>query len=247
MPLEDELNGSVMVDRPDGWRMRDGRTLVAGPVEPWDAGPPGLDEIFGGEPAGAGGAGVRTHYALDASGAVDRVYDTRVFSLEDESYVTAYRVEGDALYAHHFVYDHRHAEGRHERSLECAGLIPLAPARVPPLERVLAAVAELADRERAEAAVRRGGLDAVRASFASALPEHPGDGVLRLELTLEGERPVVRLSGGRVLWRATTADHTHRELLALLRGVLPAGYGDRPVELVPSAAIVDHALWDPWN
>ncbi|MFI6450234.1 hypothetical protein ACIBF6_01645 [Streptosporangium amethystogenes] len=227
-----------------GWRMRDGRTLVAGPVEPWNAGPPGLDEIFGGEPAGAG---VRTYYALDSSGAVDRVYDPRVFSLEYELHVTAYRVEGDALYGHHSGYDHRHAEARHERSLECAGLVPLDPARVPPLERVLAAVAELADRERAEAVARKGGLDAVRAAFASALPEHPGDGVLRLELTLEGERPVVRLRGGRVLWRATTTDHTHRELLALLRGVLPAGYGDRPVELVPSAAIVDHALWDPWN
>ncbi|WP_433365653.1 hypothetical protein [Streptosporangium sp. CA-115845] len=230
-----------------GWRTRDGRTLVAGPLEPWHAGPPGLDEIFGDEPADAGGAGVRTYYALDPSGAVDRVYDTRVFSLEDELHVTAYRVEGDALYVHHSSYDHRYAEARHERSLECAGLIPLAPARVPPLERVLAAVAEPADRKRAEAAVRRGGLDAVRVSFASALPDHPGDGVLRLELTLEGERPVVRLSGGHVLWRATTADHTHRELLALLRAVLPARYGDGPVELVPSPDIVDHGFWDPWN
>ncbi|MEV4377062.1 hypothetical protein [Streptosporangium sp. NPDC049644] len=230
-----------------GWRTRDGRTLVAGPVEPWGAGPPGLREVFGGEPADPGGGGVRTYYALDSSGAVHRVYDTRMFSLEDELYVTVYRVEGDALYAHHSVHDHRHAEARHERSLECAGLVPLNPGQVPPLESVLAAVAELADRERAEAAVREGGLDAVRAAFASALPEHPGDGVLRLELTLEGERPVVRLSGGRVLWRATTTDHTHRELLALLRAVLPVRYGDRPVELVPSPAIVDHDFWDPWN
>jgi hypothetical protein len=247
MPLEDELNGGVMVDRPDGWRMHDGRTLVAGPLKPWYMDPPGLDEIFGGEPAGADGAGVRTYYALDASGAVDRVYDTRVFSLEDELYVTTYQVETDALYAHHSTYNHRYAEARHKRSLERAGLIPLAPAQVPPLERVLAAVAELADRERAEAAVRRGRLDTVRASFASALPDHPGDGVLRLELTLERERPVVRLSGGRVLWRPTEVDHTYKELLALLRAVLPARYGDGPVELVPSPDIVDHGFWDPWN
>ncbi|WP_030913480.1 hypothetical protein [Streptosporangium amethystogenes] len=244
-----------MVDRPEGgqaglalgWRMRDGRTLVAGPSEPWDMGPPGLDEIFGGEPADPGGVGVRTYYALDASGAVDRVYDTRVFSLEDELYVTTYQVEENALYVHQSSYDHRYAEARHERSLECAGLIPLTPARIPPWEQVLAALAELAGREQAEAAVRRGGLDAVRAAFTSALPEHPGDGVLRLELTLEGERPVVRLSGGHVLWRPTEVDHTYKELLALLRAVLPVRYGDGPVELVPSQDIVDHAFWDPWN
>ncbi|MEU8271149.1 hypothetical protein AB0B89_28820 [Sphaerisporangium sp. NPDC049002] len=245
-----------MVDRRDaeaagGWRMPDGRVLVPGPIGPMYPGSLGLTSIFGvpdepGEPDDVA-EGVRPYYALDAFGAVDRVYSKGVYSVEDELYVTVYRVEDDTLYAHHSWSNLRYAESRHERSVECAGLIRLPPARVPSPESVAAALAELAEREQAEVAARRSRLEAVGASFLSTLPDHTGDGVLHLELTLEEWHPVIRLSDGRVLWRAAATDLTHKELLTLLRAVLAARYGEGPVRVTPSPEIVASEFWDPWN
>ncbi|MBB2911068.1 hypothetical protein FHS43_002333 [Streptosporangium becharense] len=228
----------------EGWRMPDGRTLVGGPTTPLSTTLLHLHGILGpdGEPLTV----QRVYYVLDASGALDRVYDTTTVSVEFELSATTYRVEGTTLYAYRSAVDSHVRESRHERRVEHAGLVPLPPHEVPSPELVGAALADLERREEGRAATDRGSHEALRASFVAALPDRPGREALDLELTLEGDRPVVRLDG-RVLWRAPETEFPHRTLMFLLRSALSAAWRDRPADIVPSPDILAHPLWDPWN
>ncbi|GHE30971.1 hypothetical protein GCM10017673_37200 [Streptosporangium violaceochromogenes] len=224
---------------PDGW------TLVAGPVSPLSVTLLGPHGILG--PDGRPLTEEHTYYALDASGELGRVYDTMVSSVEHELYATTYRVVGTELHAYHSSCDHHSRRSTHRNTIECAGLTPLPPEAAPSRERIAALLADRARREADEEAARRGRREAIRSSFVSALPDQPGDALLRLEVALEDEWPVVRLNGGPVVWRAESDDYSYKELTALLRSALPTRYGDRPVELLPSPEIVHHLGWDPWN